>query len=126
MIGIQEALWRCPFDHLSELPSQVHGILDTDIESLSACWGMHVRRVAGQEHASVPIRRRLPGHIGEPGDPGGAVKTVIRPIEGDERLAELAKGRLVAFADLLFSEHDTHALPVLQFAEAVSALFITA
>ncbi len=55
-----------PLHHLGELPSEIHRILDTNVESLSARRGMHVRRVASQEHPSVPVGRRLPGHVGEP------------------------------------------------------------
>src|SRR5262249_26477168 len=64
--------------------------------------------------------------IGEPRYQSRAVNTVIRPVGGDERLAELAEGRLVAFADVLFFQNDAHALPVLVFAEGVRALFIAA
>ena len=113
-------------DHLGELPSQIHRILDTDVESLSTYWGMHVRRVAGQEHASVPVGRCLPGHIGKPGDIGGAAKTIIRPVDGDERLADVAQGRLVALADVLFIQHDARALAVLEFGQSIDALFTTA
>ena len=45
IVGIKEVLGLCLFDHLGELPFQVDSILDTDVESLSARRGMHVRRV---------------------------------------------------------------------------------
>src|SRR6059058_2833137 len=96
-------------DHLGKLPSQIHRILDTDVESLPTYRRMRVRRLAGQEHASVPVRRCLPGHIGEPGDVGRAAKTIIRAIEGDERLAEVAYGRLAGLCDVLFVQHDARA-----------------
>lgn len=83
MVGIQQAFWRCPAGHLGQLPSQIHRILHTGVEALPADRGMHVRRVAGQQHPSVPVGRRLPGHIGEPGNPGGTVHPVIRPVDGD-------------------------------------------
>ena len=92
VVGIQEAFRRRPLDHLGQLPSQVHRILHADVEALSADRGMHVRGVAGQQDASVAVGRGLPGHIGEPGDPGGTVDPVIGPVDGDERLAEIAQG----------------------------------
>ena len=66
VVGIEQALRRCPLDHLRQLPSQVHRILHTDVEALSAHRGMHVRGVAGQQDASVAIDRGLPRHVGEP------------------------------------------------------------
>ena len=106
LVGVEQALRRGAVDHLGQLPSQVHGVLDTDVESLSARRGMHVRRVAGQEHASLPVGRRLPGHIGEPREPRDVVNTVVGPVDGDERLAKVAQGRLVALPDVLFDQHD--------------------
>ena len=92
MVGIQEAFRRCPLDHLGQLPSQIHRILHTGVEALSTVRGMHVCGVAGQQDPSVAVGRGLPGHIGEPGDPGGTVDPVIGPVYGDERLAEIAQG----------------------------------
>src|SRR6266536_5956887 len=90
MVGIQEAFWRCPVDHLGQLPAQIHRILHTGVEALSTDRGMHVRRVAGQQDPSVAVGRGLPSHIGEPGYPGGTVDPVSGPVYGDERLAEIA------------------------------------
>ena len=91
VVGIEQALRRCAVDHLGQLPSQVHGVLDTDVESLSAYRGMHVRRVAGQEHPSVSVRRRLPGHIGEPREKRDVVNAVVGPVDGDERPAKIVQ-----------------------------------
>ena len=70
VIRIEEAFRRCPLDHLSELPSQVHRILHADVEALSTHRGMHVRGVAGQQDAPVAVSGGLPRHVGEPRDPG--------------------------------------------------------
>ena len=126
LVGIEQALRRCAVDHLGQLPSQVHGVLDTDVESLSACRGMHVRRVAGQEHPSLSVGRRLPGHIGEPREPRDVVNTEVGPVDGDERLAKVVQGRLVALPDVRLDQHHPHALPVLELAEAIDALVTTA
>ena len=101
VIGIQEAFRRCPLDHLGQLPSQVHRILHTDVEALSTHRGMHVRGVAGQQDPSVAVGRGLPRHVGEPGDPGGTVDPVIGPVDGDERLAEIAQGGFAGGSDVL-------------------------
>ena len=108
MVGIQEAFRRCPVDHLGQLPSQIHRILHTGVEALSTHRGMHVCGVAGQQHPSVAVGRGLPGHIGEPGDPGGTVDPVIGPVYGDERLAEIAQGGFARGSEVLFGHHDPY------------------
>ncbi len=86
MIGVEKAFRRCPVDDLGQLPAQIHGVLNTDAEALSTHRGMHVCGVAGQQHPSIAVGRRLPSHIGEPGDRGGTVDPVVGPVYGDERL----------------------------------------
>ena len=98
VVGVEEALRRGPVDHLGQLPAQVHRILHAGVEALPADRGVHVRGVAGQQHAPVAVGRRLPGHVGEPGDPGRAVDAVIGAVDGDERLAEIAQGGLAGAA----------------------------
>jgi hypothetical protein len=41
-IGIRQALWRCPADHLGQLPAQIHRILNTGVEALPTDRDMHV------------------------------------------------------------------------------------
>ena len=108
VVGVEEAFRRCPVDHLGQLPSQIHRILHTGVEALSTVRGMHVRGVAGQQDPSVAVGRGLPGHVGEPGDPGGTVDPVVGPVDGDERLAEIAQGGLGRGSDVLFGHHDPH------------------
>ena len=105
VVGVQQAFRRCPIDHLGQLPAQIHRILHAGVEALSTDRGMHVRRVAGQQDPSVAVGRGLPGHVGEPGDPGGTVDPVVGPVDGDEALAEIAQGGL-ARADLRLGQHD--------------------
>ena len=92
VVGVEQALRRRPLDHLGQLPAQVHRILHADVEALPAHRGVHVRGVAREQHAALAVGRRLPGHVGEPGDPGRAVHAVVRPVDGDERVAEVAAG----------------------------------
>ena len=92
VVGIEEAVGRCLLDHLGQLPSQIHRILHTGVEALSADRVMHVRGVAGQQDPSVAVGRGLACHIGEPGNPSGTVDPVVRPVDGDESLAQIAQG----------------------------------
>ena len=108
VVGVQEAFRRCPVDHLGQLPSQVHRILHADLEALSTIRGMHVCGVAGQQDPSVAVGRGLPGHVGEPGDPRGTVDPVIGPVDGDERLAEIAQSRFARGSEVPFGHHDPY------------------
>ena len=56
--------------------------------------------VAGQQDPPVAVGRGLPGHIGEPGDPGGTVDPVVGPVDGDEPLAEIAQGGFARGSDV--------------------------
>src|SRR5580765_6651877 len=108
VVGIEETLWRNPFDHLRQLPTQVHRILHTGVETLSTDRGMHVCRIAGQQDPSRTVGRGLPGHVGEPGDPGGTVDPVVGPVDGDEALAEIAQGGFARSSDVRFGHHDSY------------------
>jgi hypothetical protein len=124
MVGIQEAFWGCPVDHLGQLPPQVHRILHTEVEALSTVRGMHVCGVAGQQDASVAIGRGLPRHVGEPGDPGGTVDPVVGPVYGDERLADIAQGGFAGGSDLPFGHHDPYRPAILVDHLAVADLVL--
>ena len=108
MVGIKEAFRRCPVDHLAKLPAQVHRILHAGVEALSTDRGVHVRRVARQQDAPRAVGRSLPGHIGEPGDRCGTVDPVVGPVDGDERLAEIAQGGFGRRSDVRLGQHDPH------------------
>ena len=108
VIGIEQAFRRCQLDHLRQLPSQIYRILHAGLEALSTVRGMHVRGVAGQQHPPVAVGRRLPGHIGEPGNPDGTVNPVIGAVDGDHRLAEVAQRGFAGGPELPFGHHDTH------------------
>ena len=69
---------------------------------------MHVCGVAGQQDPSVAVGRGLPGHVGEPGDPRGTVDPVVGPVDGDERLAEIAQGGFARGSDVRFGQHDPY------------------
>ena len=124
VVGVQEAFRRRPLDHLGQLPSQVHRILHTDVEALSTHRVVHVCGVAGQQDASVAVGRGLPRHIGEPGDPGGTVDPVVGPVDGDERLAEIAQGGFGRGSDVLLGHHDPHRAVVREDDLAVADLVL--
>jgi hypothetical protein len=43
-------------DDPRELPPQVHGVLEADLQPLATSRRMNVGGVAGQQHASIPVR----------------------------------------------------------------------
>ena len=111
VVGVEEALGRRRVDHLGQLPSEVHGVLHPGVEALTTLWGMHVRGIPGQQHTAAAVGHRLARHVGEPRDPPGAVHPEIRPVHGDERLAEFVQAGVAGMFDLPFREHDPDRLP---------------
>src|ERR1700738_3882822 len=81
---------------------------------------MHVCSVAGEQYPSLAVRRRLPRHVGETGDPGRAVRPVVRPVSGDECLAEIPHGGLAGVFDVSFFEYDPYSPCVLHRADATT------
>lgn len=101
VVGVQQALSRCPGDYLGQLPSQVDGILHARVQALTALRAMHVCGIAGEQHASRPIGRGLAGHVGESGDPVGAVRPEVAPVGGHESLAQILQGGFGGVFDVL-------------------------
>lgn len=66
VVGIEKAFRLCPLHHLSQLPSQIHGVLHADIETLSTKRRMHVRGVSREQNPPVAVGRGLASHVGEP------------------------------------------------------------
>src|SRR5262249_35017181 len=97
-----------------------------DVEALPTHRVVHVRGVARKQHASLPVGRRLPGHVREPGDPGWAVHPKVRSPYGDERLAEITQGRLTSLPGGPFADDAPYPPPSLGPAQALLALLITA
>ena len=64
--------------------------------------------VAGEQDPPLAVGRGLPGRVGEPGDPGGAVDPVVGPVHGDESLAEVAQGGFARRSGVRFGHHDLH------------------
>src|ERR1700686_5135664 len=67
---------------------------------------MHVCCVARQKDASLAIRRRLPGVVRKTGSPAQAVHAVVRPVSGDECLADVLQSGLAGVLDLAFGQDD--------------------
>src|SRR5262245_59701824 len=88
MVCVQKALSRCLVHHLCEFPSQIHRILDPEVESLATMRGMYMCRIASKQYTAAAVGRRLPRHVGKPGDICGAAKPGVRPVDGDKRLAD--------------------------------------
>ncbi len=98
---------------------QVHRILHTDVESLSAHRGMHVRGIAGEQDATLAVGRSLPRHIRKAGNPGGTVDSEVSPIDGDECLAHLAQRRLLGGSNLPLGQYHARRPWILHFADAM-------
>src|SRR5262245_29004397 len=97
-------------NNLCKFPSQVHSVLDAKVESLSAGRRMNVRRVAAEEHPPLSVRRRLSGRVAKTREVCDAMEAKVRPIDGDERLAQLTLGRVFVLPDLRLDQHDAHPL----------------
>jgi len=126
LIGVQEAFGRRPFDHLGQLPSQVHSILNAGVETLSARGIMHVRGVARQQDPSLAVCFRLTRRIGEPGDPDRTVDAVVRPIDCDESFAEITECRFAGAAEFLFGHKDTYEAAGVKLTQGMQATGVVA
>src|SRR5688572_28486678 len=87
---------------------------------------MHVRRVAGEQHATVAIRGRLPSRVGESREKADAVNAEVAAVDRDERLAKLVERWLVALLDGRLAQHGANAFAVLELAEGLDAFFAVA
>lgn len=105
MVGVEKAFRRPAIDHLGQLPSQIHRILDARVEALPADWIMHVCGIAGDQDASLSVRRGLPRQIGESGNPSGTVNPVVGTVHGGERRAEIAQAGFPAGIELPLGHH---------------------
>ena len=94
-IGIEQILRRVAADRRGQLPAQIHGIAEAEIEALAAQRRMSVRGVAREQHAPVAVGRGLTGAIrpggGKPkfadGDVGAgdAAQDILHVFDGDRR-----------------------------------------
>ena len=119
VVAVEEARRGGPVDGPRELPAQVHGVLDAEVEALAAGGIVDVGRVAGQQYTSRPVARGLPAHVGEPGDPGRVVGAEVGAEDADEHRAEVAQGRLAPRPELRLGHDDAERRPVPHPAEAV-------
>src|SRR6202011_681442 len=95
-------------DNLSQLPAQVHRILDADVQTLPANWSVHVCRVSRDQHAPAAIRDRLTRHVGKARDPARAVHAVVLAVNPDERVADVLQGGLIGAFQIGHDEGDAH------------------
>src|SRR5689334_21025451 len=94
VICIEQAVGRYTLDDLRQLPAEVHRILQASAESLSADRRVDMCGVAGEQHASAAILRRLSRRVGETRDPGWTVHAVVSAARSDEQLLEIVQRRL--------------------------------
>src|SRR5918997_2278547 len=60
LITLEDALVGAIAEHAGEPRGQRDGVLDAGVHALAACWAVHVRGVAGEEHAALAVA------VGEP------------------------------------------------------------
>ena len=121
VVRVEVVFGCCALHHLRQLPTEVHRILDTHVEALSADRGMHVRRVAGQQHAPLAVRGRLTGHVGEPRDPRRTVDAVVGPVHADERVADITQRWFAADSELALGQDDADRLALIDIGDGVDA-----
>src|ERR1700677_4453112 len=63
-IGVKKILRRPTLDGRGELPAEIHRIADAGIQPLPSKGGMDMRRIAGEQYATLAIRSRLPRAVG--------------------------------------------------------------
>src|SRR5215470_7618997 len=51
LIAVEQSRRRDPFKYVSELPTEVHGILDCGVVAEAARWGEQMRGIAGEQYA---------------------------------------------------------------------------
>jgi hypothetical protein len=93
-------------DHLRELPTEVERVLHAQPDALSTGRVVDVRRVTGQEYPALAVVRRLAGHVGESGDPGGVVNAEVGPERGSQGRLEIVERRIAVGSDLALGGDD--------------------
>src|SRR5207237_9188942 len=87
---------------------------------------MHVCGVPGQQDTAAAVGGCLPGHVGEPGDPPGAAKPVVRPVPGDECPAKLVQPGVAGVFDVSLPEPDPERPSALQPVDGTDATTLAA
>jgi hypothetical protein len=63
----------------------------------------------------------LTRHVGESGDPSGTVDPVVGPVDGDERIADIAQSGVAIESQPRFGQHDPGRSATLHLADRVGA-----
>lgn len=98
VIAVQQRHASVTAYHAGQFPAQVHRVADAQIQALPSQRGMHVRSVAGQQHAAVAIGAGLARTIG----PGA-----VQMQRGDGHVA----GRYTSQQRLRFVQRERFSMP---------------
>ena len=83
---------RCrTIDGGDQLPAQIHRVADAGVHALAAEWGVHVRRVARDEHPTGPVVPGLPAFGQEPRTPPHVGHAVVLTGDAQERVTDLVQ-----------------------------------
>ena len=70
-VSVEEIGWGPAVYGRGQLPAQVEGVLDAEVEALAAVGRVDVRGVAGQEDTAGPVGVGQAGGVAEAGQPAG-------------------------------------------------------
>jgi hypothetical protein len=93
VVAVQQPLGSPAADLGSQFPAEVEGVLDAEVEALSAYRRVDVCRVASQQHATAAVALGLPGGVAEAGEPARRVYAEVGASELPQPLLELLEGR---------------------------------
>ncbi|GAA2322435.1 hypothetical protein GCM10010149_89470 [Nonomuraea roseoviolacea subsp. roseoviolacea] len=92
-VGVEQPVRRVPAHGRGELPAQVHGVADAEVESLRPEGGVDVGGVAREQDASLPVGRRLHRPVGEAGGETDVVERHVGAGHAAQNRLEVVAGR---------------------------------
>ena len=86
LVGLQQGVGPPPAQRSSQLPAQIHRILDAGVHTLAANRRMHVCGVAGDEHVADAVTLSLTTFTSESRHPPHVMHSVVAAGDPDERI----------------------------------------
>ena len=92
VVAVEQAVRGAPVHGGGQLPTQVHRVLDAQVEPLPAGRQVDVRGIPGEQHPPVPVRRDLAAGVAEAGAPAQPPEHRIRAVHRGQRPGHLVGG----------------------------------